>query len=130
MDDFKKFKKELQKINGAIFNIIEYYTCPPDCHAFCCKVCPVDLTEKEYGILRKLSREKTDKSKIVIYQGGTKNHQLDNPCSFLDTDELCTVHSKRPTVCHIYPFSMAETFPSAMQIYPCIMGVKISKRLS
>jgi Fe-S-cluster containining protein len=106
--------------------IIHLYTCPPDCHAFCCvKFNYVDLTDKEYNKLRKLSREKTDKLQIVRYNR-TYFHRLDQPCPFLGSDELCTAYNVRPIRCHTYPFSLTDT-PSVMQIFPCMMGKKISK---
>lgn len=127
MREIKKIKRELQKINEAVFNILDYYTCPSNCHAFCCKVGPIDLTEKEFRILRNSSHEITQNSKIVIYKSGTKIHQLCNPCLFLGTDELCTVYSRRPEMCHLYPFHIRETNPPCMEIFPCAMGIKIYK---
>jgi len=126
MKDVKKVKQEIQQVNEAIFNILNYYTCPPDCHSFCCNVCPVDLTDKEYNKLRRLSCEKTDKSKVVKYRRAYV-HQLDKPCPFLGSDELCTAYIIRPVTCHIYPFNMTETLPPLMQIFPCMMGKEIYK---
>lgn len=76
--------------------------------------------------MRRLSREKTDKSQIVK-QNRTYVHQLDMPCPFLGSDELCTIYNIRPIKCHTYPFNITEPFSSFMQIFPCMMGKKISK---
>lgn len=127
MKKIKQMKHEMQKINEAIFNIVNFYTCPQDCHAFCCvKLDYVDLTDKEYNKLRKLSREKTDKSQIVKYNC-TYVHRLDQPCPFLGSNELCTAYDVRPIRCHTYPFSLTDTPSPFMQIFPCMMGKKISK---
>lgn len=127
MYNIKKVEQELQKVNEAIFDILNYYTCPPKCHAFCCKQFAVDLTDIEYNRLRKLSRENTDKSKIVKYDR-TCFHQLDTPCPFLGHDESCTAYNIRPLRCHTYPFNLT-VIPSSpvMQIYPCMMGTEINK---
>lgn len=37
MNNVKKAKQEMQKVNEAIFDILNYYTCPQECHSFCCK---------------------------------------------------------------------------------------------
>jgi Fe-S-cluster containining protein len=122
MDDVKEVKQEMQRVNEAIFDILNYYICPPECHAFCCKQCAVDLSDKEYNKLRRLSREKADKLKTVKYNR-TYSHQLDTPCPFLGHDELCTAYDIRPVKCHTYPFNMTVTSSSlVMLIYPCMMG--------
>lgn len=126
MKNIKEIKEEIPKVNDAIFNILSYYTCPPECHAFCCKQYPIDLTDKDYNKLRRLSPEKADKSRIVKY-GKSKDHQLEVPCSFLGADELCTAYNIRPERCHTFPFNVTDRLSSNMQIYPCMMGKKASK---
>lgn len=116
----------IHTVNEAIFNILTYYTCPLDCHAFCCKQYPIDITDREYNKLKRLSSEKIDKSKVVKYSK-SKFHQLDAPCSFLGTDELCTAYNIRPERCRTFPFHMAECFIPCMEVYPCMMGKKIYK---
>lgn len=118
--------QEVKDVNEAIFNILSYYTCPPDCHAFCCKQYPIDLKDKEYNKLKRLSSEKISKSKTVK-NSRSKVHQLDAPCSFLGTDELCTAYKIRPERCRTYPFRQPYVYSPYMEVYPCMMGKKIYK---
>ena len=108
----------------AILDILHAYECPPECPAYCCKSFPIQITNHERKILRKLSLEKTNflKRKELPFGPG---YEIDPPCGFLENNR-CNAHDRRPLICKIYPFVLEETF---IQIHPCIVGLKIAENI-
>lgn len=128
MKNVKQLKLEMKKINEAIFKIVSFYECPPNCHAYCCvKLEFIDLTDIEYNKLHRLSYEKADKAQKEKINDRTYAHRLHQPCPFLGTDELCTAYNIRPIRCHTYPFSLTDKPSPFMQIFPCLIGKEIIK---
>ncbi|MDQ1253243.1 MAG: hypothetical protein QG646_2393, partial [Euryarchaeota archaeon] len=50
----------ISTVSEAIFKVLNHYSCPADCHAYCCKKFPIEIDSKERKILRKRFKEKTD----------------------------------------------------------------------
>ncbi len=67
------------------------------CKDKCCNwsvACPLFLTEQE-------------KQKIKGVDSNP-NFNKKHPCTFLDKNELCSIHSIRPTDCKFFPFDVME----------------------
>ncbi len=110
-------------IYSLLMNILSYYECPSDCHAYCCKIQKIEMDMKDLKALRNVSKTKTEGLDSIL-NNGVRYYKLNYPCTFLSEVDTCDAYKHRPTICRIYPFNNnSET--GMFTIDPCKMGVNI-----
>lgn len=112
---------------SAAHNILQYYICPEDCEAHCCKNGQIHIFEEEY---HNFSRINPDKAKhIQSEMPQSPLYKIETPCSFLKSHDRCGVYYERPIVCGLYPFKV-NTSGNSIGLQPCPIGFLIIQEFS
>lgn len=118
----------------GLSEILQFYECPANCQAECCKVNEIGFTEfekkrilKMYPQIRKKLDLITEKKSATIYNENVDYYVIkDNPCPLLE-DDKCSIHNANPFICCIYPFKPGKLDnPRTVKVDPCPMGLEIT----
>lgn len=136
--DFSKAQRKLVKKISAltpyevIKSILEFYNCPAECGAACCKLddIPLILDDKKRissrGIgYRKIVKERTVLKQVLI-EGESVTEEVfkDHPCPFLNNDR-CSIHKFNPKICSLYPFKTTGKTATLLELVACRSGADI-----
>ncbi len=112
---------------GTIQSILQYYICPEECEAHCCKNGQIHIFEEEYRNFSQIDPEKA--KKIQSEMPASPLYRIETPCSFLKPHDRCGVYYERPIVCGLYPFKV-NTSGNSIGLQPCPVGFLIIKEFA
>lgn len=112
---------------SAIQNILQYYICPEDCAAHCCKHGRIHIFEEEYENFYKIDSQK---AYFIKHENPPSPlYKIETPCAFLKAHDRCGVYYQRPIVCGLYPFKVNSSGES-IGLQPCPIGYLIMQEFS
>lgn len=122
-----KNRKEFTKIMNlnpfqVVDKILKHYTCPESCGAACCQKLSIPITYPEVKVIEKNSRVNRKILDTLVFPTGKYEVFKDvgfnekangsfkifpvKPCPFLNPDNLCNIHKRKPLACRVYPFNI------------------------
>lgn len=112
---------------NAIQNILQYYICPEDCEAHCCKNGQIHIFEEEYNNFYEIDIKKAQNIKSEMPKSPL--YKIETPCAFLKSHDRCGLYYERPIVCALYPFKV-NTSGNSIGLQPCPIGYLIIQEFS
>lgn len=134
--------------------ILQYYTCPLECHAACCRFSPIRFERDEYykilgnvdASARTLIEQKTVAMRLTHpFRAGTHGREIvqlvekheffrefpSGVCPLLDGSDRCAIYQDRPAICRHYPFEfnifniLGDFSENKFVIGACTLGIDI-----
>lgn len=104
----------------ALIEILERYTCPSSCNAFCCRQYDIPVSEADIEtISRKGYKARKIMQNLVTVPQHSDKKMPSKPCSFLKSGR-CEIHRFKPLSCKLFPFILND--PNNPQ-YPHIKDI-------
>ncbi len=123
-NNFEYMRKKIESLGPLelIKQVLEHYECPVSCGAACCKNLTIPITEPEARKIGKNSRVNRKILNTLVYPSGKyemfKDREFrekynggfkvlpEKPCPFLNENNLCNIHKRKPTACVTYPINV------------------------
>lgn len=132
--DFEALTKESQEATcyDEVRGILEFYECPKECGAKCCKSGLVMVSEAEKNVLMEIAPERAEKMiemEVDFFGETIKSYKMTEPCSFLGEYDKCVVHGNAPWTCQMYPFKTLEdeNWNRGLNVVACPLGVIVAE---
>lgn len=105
------------------------------CAIFCCKLGGPKLTKEDARRIERLGYSQEEFINRVEGEAdcsppflGSLKAKEDGSCIFLKSDNECSIHNHRPTLCKLYPFELfrKDSERVVLRLIPCCMGLDSS----